>query len=50
LSFSSSAFLSEPEHEIDSIPQEGLKGYNDERVWEATQRSGGLELTMDSFL
>jgi predicted nuclease of predicted toxin-antitoxin system len=39
--------LSELGHEIDSIPQEGLKGYNDEQVWEAAQRSGCFLITQD---
>jgi predicted nuclease of predicted toxin-antitoxin system len=39
--------LSELGHEIDNIPQEGLKGCNDEQVWEATQRSGRFLITQD---
>jgi predicted nuclease of predicted toxin-antitoxin system len=34
-------------HEIDTIPQEGLKGCNDEQVWEAAQRSGRFLITQD---
>jgi predicted nuclease of predicted toxin-antitoxin system len=39
--------LSELGHEIDTIPQEGLKGCNDEQVWEAAQRSGRFLITQD---
>ena len=39
--------LSELGHEIDTIPQEGLKGCNDEQVWEATQRSRCFLITQD---
>jgi predicted nuclease of predicted toxin-antitoxin system len=39
--------LSEFGHEIDTIPQEGLKGCNDEQVWEAAQRSGRFLITQD---
>ena len=34
-------------HEIDTIPQEGLQGCNDEQVWEAAQRSGRCLITQD---
>jgi predicted nuclease of predicted toxin-antitoxin system len=34
-------------HEIDTIPQEGLKGCNDEQVWGAAQRSGRFLITQD---
>jgi predicted nuclease of predicted toxin-antitoxin system len=40
LPFGLVGILSEFGHEIDTIPQEGLKGCNDEQVWEATQREG----------
>ena len=39
--------LSELGHEIDTIPREGLKGCNDEQVWEAAQRSGRFLITQD---
>ncbi len=39
--------LSELGHEIDTIPQEGSKGCNDEQVWEAAQRSGRFLITQD---
>jgi predicted nuclease of predicted toxin-antitoxin system len=39
--------LSELGHETDTIPEEGLKGYKDEKVWEAAQRSGRFLITQD---
>ena len=39
--------LSELKHEVDTIPQEGLKGCNDEQIWEAAQRSGCFLITQD---
>lgn len=41
------SILSEFGHEIDTIPQEGLKGCNDEQVWETAQRSGRFHITQD---
>jgi len=39
--------LSELGHKIDTIPQEGLKGSNDQQIWEAAQRSGSFLITQD---
>lgn len=39
--------LSKLGHETDTIPEEGLKGCNDEQVWEAAQRSGSFLMTQD---
>ncbi len=47
LPFGLVGILSEFGHEIDTIPQEGLKGCNDEQVWEATQREGCFLITQD---
>ncbi len=41
------SILSKLGHAIDTVPQEGLKGYNDERIWEAAQRSGCFLITQD---
>lgn len=27
-------------HEVDTVPEEGLKGYNDSKIWEAAQKTG----------
>jgi predicted nuclease of predicted toxin-antitoxin system len=34
-------------HETDTVPQEGLAGQNDIRVWEAAQRAGCFLITQD---
>jgi predicted nuclease of predicted toxin-antitoxin system len=34
-------------HETDSVPQEGLVGQDDTRVWEAAQTSGCFLITQD---
>jgi len=34
-------------HEADTVPQEGLAGRDDARVWEATQETGRLLITQD---
>src|SRR5512136_1805089 len=47
LPFGLVGILSELGHEIDTIPQEGLKGCNDEQVWEPAQRSGRFLITQD---
>jgi len=39
--------LSELGHETDTIPEEELKGCNDEKVWEAARRSGRFLITQD---
>ena len=39
--------LSQFGHEIDTVPQEGLIGYNDNRVWEAAQNSKSFLITQD---
>jgi len=39
--------LSQFSHEIDTVPQEGLIGYNDNRVWEAAQNSKSFLITQD---
>ena len=47
LPFGLVSILSELGHEIDTIPEEGLKGCNDEQVWEAAQKSGRFLITQD---
>jgi predicted nuclease of predicted toxin-antitoxin system len=47
LPFGLVGILSKFGHEIDTIPQEGLKGCNDEQVWEAAQKSGRFLITQD---
>jgi predicted nuclease of predicted toxin-antitoxin system len=39
--------LSQFGHEIDTVPQEGLIGYKDHRVWEAAQNSKSFFITQD---
>jgi predicted nuclease of predicted toxin-antitoxin system len=47
LPFGLVSILSELGHEIDTIPEEGLKGCNDEQVWDAAQKSGRFLITQD---
>jgi len=47
LPFGLVGILSKFGHEIDTNPQEGLKGCNDEQVWEAAQKSGRFLITQD---
>lgn len=39
--------LSQFGHEIDTVPKEGLIGYEDHRVWEAAQNSRSFLITQD---
>ena len=39
--------LSQLGHATDTVPQEGLVGQDDTRVWEAAQRSGCFLITQD---
>jgi predicted nuclease of predicted toxin-antitoxin system len=34
-------------HDVDSVPQEGLAGHDDPRVWAAAQREGRFLITQD---
>lgn len=34
-------------HDVDTVPQEGLSGQNDESVWEAAQKAGRFLITQD---
>lgn len=34
-------------HEVDTVPDQGLTGQRDERVWEAAQREGRFLITQD---
>jgi len=34
-------------HDVDSVKQEGLKGFDDDKIWEAAQLSGRFLITQD---
>ena len=40
-------FLSDLEHNVDTVPQEGLTGLDDSTVWHAAQQSGRFFITQD---
>jgi predicted nuclease of predicted toxin-antitoxin system len=41
------AFLQSRGHDVDTVPQEGLKGAADLQLWEAVQASGRFLITQD---
>lgn len=40
-------FLSDLGHNVDTVPQEGLAGFDDSTVWHAAQQSGRFFITQD---
>jgi len=39
--------LSAAGHEVDTVPEEGIAGRNDEVVWQSAQEAGRFRITQD---